>query len=53
LSYQSGFEDAVELCLSEIIESKSKEEAAKKIKGLLGIMMSNKFERIRQKLGAL
>jgi len=51
MGYQNGFEDAIELCLSEIVESKSKKEAVKKIKGLLGIMKSNKFERIRQKLG--
>lgn len=52
MSYQNGFEDAVELCLSEILESKSNEEAIKKIKHLLGIMKSNKFESIRQKIGA-
>jgi hypothetical protein len=51
-SYQSGLEDATELCLSEIVEASTKDEAVCKVKTLLGYMKTEKFERIKNLIGA-
>jgi len=51
-SYLTGVEDGFELCLKEVMASKDKEDAIKKLKGLLGFVKSNKFERIRREIGA-
>jgi len=53
LSYQDGFEDATELCLKEVDDARSKSDAVKRIKYLLGLVKEDKFEKIKQMLGAL
>ncbi len=45
-------EDTLELCLKEVVESKDKDEAIRRLKGLLGFVKSNKFKRIKQEIGA-
>jgi len=52
-SYQEGFEDSLELCLTEVKRSNSKKDAVEKIKYLLGLVKEHKFDRIKQILGAI
>jgi len=52
MSYNNGIEDAIELCLKEILESKDKDEAVQRVKGLLGFMKTSKFDRIKKLIGA-
>lgn len=52
-SYQEGFEDSLELCLTELKRSNSKRDAVERIKYLLGLVKEHKFDRIKQILGAL
>jgi len=52
-NYQEGFEDSLELCLTEIKKSNSKKDAVQRIKYLLGLVKEHKFDRIKQILGAI
>ena len=52
-SYQEGFEDSLELCLSEVKTSTSKKDAVQKIRYLLGLVKEHKFDRIKQIIGAI
>jgi len=52
-SYQEGFEDSLELCLTEVKRSNSKKDAVERIKYLLGLVKEHKFDRIKQLLGAI
>lgn len=52
-SYQEGFEDSLELCLSEVKTSISKKDAVQKIRYLLGLVKEHKFDRIKQIIGAI
>jgi len=52
-SYQEGFEDSLELCLSEVKRSNSKKDAVHRIKYLLGLVKEHKFDRIKEILGAM
>lgn len=53
MSYQDGFEAATELCLREVHQAKSKTDARKRIKYLLDLVKEDKFDKIKQMLGAL
>jgi len=53
MSYQDGFEDATELCLRELCEAKSRTEARRRVKYLLDLVKEDKFDKIKQMLGAL
>ena len=44
-------EDAVELCLAETMDAKNKEDAVNRIKSMLGVIKTSKFERMRKYLG--
>jgi hypothetical protein len=52
-NYQEGFEDSLELCLSEVKESSNKEDAVQRIRYILGLVKEHKFDRIKQILGAI
>jgi len=52
-SYQEGFEDSLELCLSEVKESSNKKDAVQRIRYILGLVKEHKFDRIKQILGAI
>lgn len=49
--YSRGFEDAMEIALAILNESKDLEEAKEKLKVYLGQTMGKKFERVRRELG--
>jgi len=49
-SYRRGFEDAVELCLSEISRAKSLEEAGRRVGDVLSLVKEDKLERLKQML---
>jgi len=52
-SYEEGFEDSLELCLSEVKDSNSKKDATQRIRYLLGLVKEHKFDRIKQIIGAI
>ena len=47
-SYRRGFEDAAELCLSEINESKTLKEAKQRVETVLSLIKEDKLERLKQ-----
>jgi len=53
LGYQEGFEDALELYLTEVKKSKRKRDAVHGIKYLLGLIKEHKFDRIKQMLSVI
>jgi len=53
MSYQRGFEDAVELCLMEIEKTENIEEIRRRIQYLLGLVKEHKFDQIKQRLGVM
>lgn len=53
MTYQDGFEDATELCLSEIKWAKTKTDAQQKVMYLLGLVKEQKFGKIKKMLGAI
>jgi hypothetical protein len=53
LSYQEGFEDAIELCLAESEDCLSKEAALEKMRDLLVLVKEQKFDRLKRMLGQL
>ena len=52
-SYEEGFEDALQLCHTEIKKSNNKRDALCRLEYLIGLVMEHKFDRIKQMLGAL
>ena len=50
VSYEQGFEDAVELCIAETEDAGAKEDAVKKMNDLLVLVKENKFARIKRML---
>jgi len=50
LSYAEGFEDAVELCISETEDANSKKNALEKMKDILVLVKEDKFERLKKML---
>ncbi len=52
-SYEEGFEDALQLCHTELKKSNCKKDALSKVEYLLGLVMEHKFDRIKQMLGAI
>jgi hypothetical protein len=53
MSYQEGFEDALELCLSEVKKSNTKKDALSRLNYLLGLIKEHKLDRVKQMIGAL
>jgi hypothetical protein len=53
LSYQEGFEDALELCLAETEDCQTKEVALEKMRDLLVLVKEQKFDRLKKMLGQL
>jgi len=53
MSYNDGFEDALELCLKEVTKAKVIDEAIRQIKYILGLVKEDKFDRIKKMLGAI
>jgi len=53
MSYQDGFEDAVELSLSEVRKSNSIAETIDRLNEILQLVKEDKFERIRTMLFSL
>ena len=53
MSYQDGFEDAVELCIAETEDSNDKVKALEKLKDLLVLVKEQKFDRLKKMLGQL
>lgn len=53
LSYQEGFEDAIELCLAESEDCSTKEDALEKMRNLLVLVKEQKFDRLKKMLGQL
>lgn len=53
MSYQEGFEDSLELCLSEVKKSTSKKDAVHRIQYLLGLIKEHKLDRVKQMIGVL
>ncbi len=51
-TYQEGFEDSLELCLTEVKSSNSKKDAIARIRYLLGLVKEHKFDRLREMIGA-
>jgi hypothetical protein len=51
-TYQEGFEDSLELCLTEVKNSNSKKDAIERIRYLLGLVKEHKFDRLREMIGA-
>jgi hypothetical protein len=53
MSYQEGFEDAIELCIAESEDSASKEKALAKLRDLLVLVKEDKFDRLKKMLGQI
>ncbi len=53
MSYQEGFEDALELCLLEVKKPKTRKDALERIRYFLGLVKEHKFVRIREMIGVL
>ncbi len=53
MSYEDGFEDAVELCMEEAERAPDKQDVVQRLKYILGLVKEHKFERIKQMLGSL
>ncbi|MFZ7137844.1 MAG: hypothetical protein ACOWW1_05450 [archaeon] len=53
MSYQNGFEDALELCIAETEDSKDKQKALMKMTDILALVKEDKFENIKKRLGVL
>jgi hypothetical protein len=51
-TYREGFEDSLELCLTEVKKSNSKKDAITRIRYLLGLVKEHKFDRLREMIGA-
>jgi len=52
-NYEEGFEDALQLCHTEIKKSGNKKDALRRVEYLIGLVMEHKFDRIKQMLGAI
>jgi len=46
--YNRGFEDALELCLADLEETKTLEEAKAKVRSYLGLLKEHKLKRLRK-----
>lgn len=53
MSYHDGFEDAAELSLSEVRNSKSVTEAIDRLNDILSLVKEDKFDRIKKMLFTL
>ena len=53
MSYQQGFEDAVELCIAETEDCCDRIKALEKMKDLLVLVKEDKFDRLKKMLGQL
>jgi len=55
--YETGFEDALQLCLAELRKLEPMSEVIRKaisrLEYILGLVMEHKFDRIKQMLGAI
>lgn len=52
MSYQAGFEDAIELCIAETEDSTDKGVALQKMEEILVLVKEDKFHNIKKMLGA-
>jgi hypothetical protein len=52
VSYQNGFEDALELCIAETEDSSTRQEALEKMDEILTLIKENKFRQIKLRLGS-
>lgn len=50
MSYERGFEDAIELCIGETEDAADKVNAIHKMREILVLVKENKFERIKRML---
>lgn len=50
MSYKQGFEDALELCISETDQSENKDKALAKMTEFLGLVKGDKLERLKEML---
>ncbi len=53
MSYEEGFEDAVELCMDEAERAPDKQDVVKRLEYILGLVKEHKFDRIKRMLGSL
>lgn len=53
MSYVDGFEDATELCLATLEDSKTRDDSIDKVKEYLGLLKEQKFARLKQMLETL
>jgi hypothetical protein len=53
MSYEKGFEDALELIYADVEQSKNKKDALQRIRYLLGLIKEHKIDRIKQMIGAI
>jgi len=53
MSYKEGFEDAMELCISESEDVASKKNALERMKYILTLVKEDKFDRLKKELGIL
>jgi len=53
MSYEEGFEDAVELCMDEAERAPDKQGVLKRLEYILGLVKEHKFDRIKRMLGSL
>jgi hypothetical protein len=53
MTYDNGFEDATELCLTEIEQAKTKIQAEKRLEYILSLVKESKLEKVKQMLGIL
>ena len=53
MSYEEGFEDAIELCMDEAEKPPDKQYAVKRLEYILGLVKEHKFEKIKRMLGSL
>lgn len=53
MTYRTGFEDALELCIAETEDSEDKQIALNKMNELLALVKEDKFETIKKTLGVI
>ena len=53
MSYEEGFEDAVELCMDEVERAPDNQAVVQWLKYILGLVKEHKFERVKRMLGSL
>ncbi|GEM_PF-3371606 len=53
MSYEKGFEDSLELSITEVKKSKTKKEAVERLQYMLGLIKERKLDKIKQMLGVI